>query len=221
MSIVDRIAREAPLPLVALGALFAMILARELGAAAHRWLRKSADAPERGSNDEAHILTAVLGLLALLVAFTFSLALDRHETRRALVVTEANALGSAYLRTAMLDDPEALRADLRAYARERLAYGLASGREQEAAGERANRLQVPVWRDALAATKAFHTTPLSGLVLAPINEAFDAATQRKAALAAHLPATVLTALALYAVIAAACWAIRWPAPAGGIGSPPS
>src|SRR3954453_16539252 len=42
--------------------------------------------------------TAVFALLGLLIAFSFSGALSRFDTRRALVVEEANAVGTAYVR---------------------------------------------------------------------------------------------------------------------------
>jgi len=55
----------------------------------------------------SHITTiesSLLGLLALLIGFTFSLALSRYELRRDLVVQEANAIGVAMLRTQFLPE---------------------------------------------------------------------------------------------------------------------
>ncbi len=49
---------------------------------------------------------AVLGLLALLLGFTFSLALSHFDARTAAVVDEANAIGTAWLRTDLLPEPE-------------------------------------------------------------------------------------------------------------------
>ena len=46
----------------------------------------------------------MLGLLALLLGFTFSMAVDRFDARRAVVLEEANAIGTAYLRTQVLDE---------------------------------------------------------------------------------------------------------------------
>ncbi|HPU16762.1 MAG TPA: hypothetical protein PK808_11795, partial [Polymorphobacter sp.] len=58
---------------------------------------------------EGYITSAVLGLLALLMGFTFALAVDRFETRRVLVIAEANAIGSAYLRAQLLPEPHRTR----------------------------------------------------------------------------------------------------------------
>ena len=46
-----------------------------------------------------------MGLLALLLAFTFSMSATRYETRRQLMVDEANAIGTTYLRSRMLAQP--------------------------------------------------------------------------------------------------------------------
>jgi hypothetical protein len=50
-------------------------------------------------------VSAVLGLLALLLGFTFAMAVDRFEQRRTLVLDEVNAISTAYLRTQLLQAP--------------------------------------------------------------------------------------------------------------------
>lgn len=47
---------------------------------------------------------ATLGLLAFLLAFTFGLAATRFDTRRQVLLDEANAIGTTYLRAGMLPD---------------------------------------------------------------------------------------------------------------------
>ena len=49
---------------------------------------------------------STLGLLALLLGFTFALAAARFEARKALVLKEANAIGTAYLRLGLLQAAE-------------------------------------------------------------------------------------------------------------------
>ena len=64
--------------------------AAEVGAWLGRRLRRTTDEiPETGT-----LTGAALGLLALLLAFSFSLALSRYEARRNWVLKEANAIGS-------------------------------------------------------------------------------------------------------------------------------
>lgn len=52
------------------------------------------------------VQAALVGLVALLLAFGLSMAVDRYETRRAAVVLEANAIGTTYLRAQTLAEPE-------------------------------------------------------------------------------------------------------------------
>lgn len=200
MDWIDRMAHEAPLALIALVLLGSLLLSWEMGA---RTSRRSRVAGAGDADGQGHVLTAVLGLLALLIAFTFGLALERHEVRRALVVEEANALGTAYLRTDLLSAPERLRSLMRTYAQERLVFGRTAGSEQAASVARAERLQAAIWREAVASTAPKRGTAVDMLVLAPINEAIDLAAARKAAVDARVPATVLASLWAYALVSAA------------------
>jgi hypothetical protein len=79
-----------------------------------------------------YIVSGVLGLLALLMGFTFSLAVDRFEARRELVLQEANAIATTYLRTQLLEEPHRARISrmLVAYTDNRIALGQASSRDQ-------------------------------------------------------------------------------------------
>ena len=92
----------APLPLVAI-----ILLAAMIGAAFPGWRICVRGARQDGSGDggEGYGVSAILGLLALLTGFTFSLAIERFETRRELVLQHANAIGTAYLRVQLLPEP--------------------------------------------------------------------------------------------------------------------
>lgn len=193
---------DAPAWLIGACLLAAMLLAREVGAAAHRRLRRPSAAPSGHGTAEGHILTGVLGLLALLIAFTFGLALERYDSRRELVVAEANALSVTYQRTHLLDDPAPLRALLKAYAQERLLYGERWGPAEGAALQRADELQLQIWEEAVKQARPLSATMISSLLIEPLNQAFDTAAARKAALEARLPLSVLIALMLYTVVSA-------------------
>ena len=153
-----------------------------------------------------HILSATLGLLALLVGFTFALALGRHESRREMVVTEANAIGTAWLRSALVPEPEraVLVDQLRRYADQRLA--LADAGENGAAISRAeaatDSLHAALWATSVAAVPRMQPATVVPLLLAAMNDVIDVAGARRAALAARLPPSVLGALVLYALLAA-------------------
>src|SRR3954451_13621787 len=90
--------------LVALLLFFAMLLSIETGARIGR-RRKSSDS--RTSVDGLGTIdAAVFGLLGLILAFTFSGASERLVVRRAQIVQEANAIGTAYLRLDLLPSTE-------------------------------------------------------------------------------------------------------------------
>src|SRR6516225_617092 len=59
-----------------------------------------------GESDTASMLaSAALGLLALMIGFTFAMALSRFEARRDAVLKEANAIGTTALRARLLSEP--------------------------------------------------------------------------------------------------------------------
>src|SRR5262245_21329322 len=80
-----------------------MLAAAWLGSSLRKRHEKSED--EKGGEKEGLVVTSVMGLLALLIGFTFSLALDRFDARRGATLEEANAIGTTYLQTQLLDQP--------------------------------------------------------------------------------------------------------------------
>jgi hypothetical protein len=93
---------------------------------------------------------ATLGLLAFMLAFTFGMAASRFEDRRQVLLSEANAIGTTYLRSKMLAEP--MRTDaqnmLREYVDVRLA-GVQPGNLQQAI-VRSEELQNRLWSVAMA-----------------------------------------------------------------------
>ena len=150
---------------------------------------------------EGYLLSATLALLGLLIGFTFSMALDRYETRRNWVVNEANALGTTWLRAGLADGPAAdhLRRSLRAYGQLRLQLPRAT--DTDALEARTARAQTQVWSD-LKATLPQLPPPLAATLVTATNELFDAASSRRAEREAHLPALVIDVLLLSALISA-------------------
>ena len=120
--------QEQPLWLIGATLFAAQVVAREAGSLARRRIAGKADSPAEETSDKSLILSGVLGLLVLMIAFTFSLAMNRYETRRDLVVAEANAIGTAEVRVQLLASPQGaeLARLLHAHSRTRLQFGLAS-----------------------------------------------------------------------------------------------
>ena len=137
---------------------------------------------------------AVFGLLGLLVAFTFSGAMSRFDQRRTLVVQEANAVGTAWLRLDLLaQGPRAQLQELfRQYLDARLAVyaqlpDLSAARAEI---EHANRLQADIWRLAVPACHTQGEAHVNMLLLPALNEMFDLANMRTAISTHHPPLVI-------------------------------
>ena len=61
--------------------------------------------PDEKDAPVAAMVASILGLLAFMLAFTFSLAFSRFDNRREAVVEEANAIGTTWLRAQLLPEP--------------------------------------------------------------------------------------------------------------------
>ena len=149
--------------------------------------------------DEAHRSTiggvqgAILGLLGLLLGFTFAMATARHDERRVLVIEEANAIGTAYLRASLLPAPhaQATKDLLRRYLDVRIDYGpVADEPAKLAEGLRKNdALQSELWSHAVAAAAARPDAIVATFVNA-LNQVFDVHTSRLAAGRTRIPLTI-------------------------------
>lgn len=150
---------------------------------------------------EGYLLSAALALLGLLIGFTFSMALNRYDTRREMAVAEANALGTTWLRATLVegDTGKLLRQSLKQYGELRLRLPHAADPNAiEAAG---TAQQARIW----AATRAALPTlppPIGAILLTTTNEMFDAASTRRAEREARIPALVLDILVVSALISA-------------------
>jgi hypothetical protein len=151
------------------------------------------------------IEAAVYGLLGLLLAFTFSGAASRFESRRGLILQEATAIETAYRRLDLLpaDARAPLRAKMADYLDARLAAQSAAKGFDAAwtALERSRQLRQELWDDALAATQAAGS-PAPQLILPSFNSAFDVATARAAAIYIHPPVALFVMLIGIALVAA-------------------
>ena len=109
----------------------------------------------------AVLQTAIFGLLALLLAFSFSVGIARYDARRVEVLREANSIGTTMLRTQLLDARAApvMRGYLRSYVDARIAFASA-GIDERARADAAYRtaaLQAAMWRLARRAGSALQS----------------------------------------------------------------
>jgi hypothetical protein len=150
---------------------------------------------------------AVFGLLGLLLAFTFSGAASRFEERRWFINSEANAIGTAYLRLDLLPEETQppLRDLFRSYVNLRASmFKDAKTREDvEAAIVRGAELQAAIWKQVMAAGRLPGASPQATMLLTPaLNEMIDITATRQMATKNHPPVIIFVLLALLALVGA-------------------
>jgi hypothetical protein len=177
-----------------LGMLVLLELGRRLGE------RRLARDPESAKAGGGAVEGAVFGLMALLIAFNFSGAASRFDVRRALVVEEANDIGTAWLRLDLLPTTSQppLREKFREYVDARLAFysklpDVAAAKSELA---RAATLQNEVWNEAVAACRDSGSSPATMLLLPALNQMFDITTTRTMAAKSHAPVVTYAMLGL-------------------------
>jgi hypothetical protein len=159
-----------------------------------------------GESDTASMLAgAALGLLALMIGFSFAMALSRFEARREAVLKEANAITTTALRARLL--PEAQQQEvlrlLQDYVKIRLEFTQRPVSQIELASviDRSNVVQDKLWRQAMAVAADNNAMVPTGLFIQTLNEMIDDQETRLTAVRNRVPNIVI--LALFGVAAAA------------------
>ena len=183
-----------------LGMLAMLVLGRRLGA---RHLQQD---PGGAKPSLGAVEGAVFGLLGLLMAFTFSGAASRFDGRRQLIVQEANAIGTAYLRLDLLPPPvrDGLREDFRHYLDARLGVfqSAPDSAPSRAAQNHAVQLQNTIWAKAVTACKAEVQAPPAMLLLPALNEMIDITATRAMAAHTHPPVVIYLMLGALTLVGA-------------------
>ncbi len=192
-----------------LGALFAVFLfvgilcllslGRRIGS---RRLARDGEAAAKGLGA---LEGAIFALLGLVLAFTFSGALTRFDYRRQLVIEEANAIGTAWLRIDLL--PERTREPMRDLFRRYLDSRIETYEKVpdmaavRAELERSAGLQAEIWDLAVSAAPESGSSAAPMLLLPALNAMFDITTTRTEVSRHHPPPVVF---AMLGVLALAC-----------------
>src|SRR5882724_4146893 len=168
-------------------------------------VRRMAQDPEGARAGIGAIEGAVFGLLGLLIAFTFSGAATRFDSRRQLIVEETNDIGTAYLRLDLLpaDARPALRESFRSYLDARIETyrklpDIAATRESLA---KSNELQRQIWRQAVDSIQPDGALVAPLLLLPALNAMIDITTTRTMATQLHPPRIVFVMLFAMALAA--------------------
>jgi hypothetical protein len=188
---------------IEVGIALACLLVAELG---YRLaLRHSAVEEDATRSQVSTVQAATLGLVALLLAFTLSMAEARFAERRHLILRESNAIGTTYLRAGFLPSPEGaeVRAMLRRYVESRRRFyresAVSTINEAEREGE---ALQHRIWALTERLARAHPDWDALMAFADPLNDMIDLDSARLAALENRVPRTILGLLVSSALLAA-------------------
>lgn len=147
------------------------------------------------------IVGATLALLGFILAFTFGLSAARFDARRQIVVEEANAIGTTYLRAGLLPDDAAtqIRKLLTEYVDARLEVVQTGDIEQ--ALRRTDELHRQLWHEAEAIGRKHPNSIVTGLFIQALNETIDLHSKRiLVGLQSRLPAALWGVLYLVTLL---------------------
>lgn len=140
------------------------------------------------------IVGGIMGLLGFVLALTLSFANGRFEERRAGSLSEANALGTAWLRAEAIGHPRghAIAALLEEYAHLRRDYVSAESdrRALAAMNQRTNAMQSEIWGH-LAAIVRERPDPVAASLMGALNEIFDMSTAERFAYEMRVPSQIM------------------------------
>jgi hypothetical protein len=175
--------------LIALGLIGGVVAAHEVGFRLGSLVRSADDPFDR---QVALVRASTAALVAFLIGFAFSGAASRFIDRLDIIVKEANALGTAYLRADTIAEPQRseLKAALREYTADRVQLLSGERRDQiEPLLAKVGGLHERMWQSAIKGTK--ENAPLMAIVLPPINEVIDLHSVHLAMVRRHLPLPIM------------------------------
>jgi hypothetical protein len=157
-----------------IAATLAVLLSVEAG---YRLGKVRAHSKHETETPVGEMVAANLGLLAFILAFTFGLAATRYDTKRQLLIDEANAIGTTYLRAAMLPERrEEVRALLRDYVDARID-AVKPGKLAQGI-RRSEDLQNRLWKMTVPIATKNPNSIIVGLFVQSLNDVIDLHTKR-------------------------------------------
>ena len=189
--------------LILVASIGGFLLATEAGFLLGRRSQKTTD--DHSRSQIYTIQGAALGLLALLLGFTFAMAMSRYDTRKQLVLEESNAIGTTFLRAQLLPEPPRQEVSnlLRRYVEVRLDFYHAGVDKKllREVKDKTERLHNRLWADGVVVGEKDPRAVMTGLFLQSLNEMIDLHATRITALENHVPEITLVLLYFVAIMA--------------------
>jgi len=185
--------QSTPTLLIAIALFILLIVFYILGYRMH--LRKISRSKDHTVDDLGAINGMLLGLLALLLAFSFSMSNSRYDTRKELVIEEANNIGTVILRTDVYPDSmrQLLRSQLKDYVEARIAFYQA-GMDAEKIVEtylKGSAISSKIWSTVAAYAKTDNITTKTSELIPALNAMIDITTTRRAAGESTIPDSIM------------------------------
>jgi hypothetical protein len=152
--------------------------------------------PEESEGPTGMIVGSLLALMGFLLAIATGMAADRFDTRRALVLAEANSIGTTYLRAGYLPEPASseIRGLLREYVPLRI-IGVADMADVRVRMTRSTELQTELWSIAEGLARTTPESDVLVLFIESLNETIDLhETRVVAGIYARVPETIILLL---------------------------
>ncbi|HEY6171094.1 MAG TPA: hypothetical protein VIX80_02430 [Candidatus Kapabacteria bacterium] len=180
-----------------------MLIAVYLGYKVADWKRKrNSSAGDEGSSA---VFGSLLGLLGLLLAFTFGMSGSRFDDRRKVITEEANDIGTAILRCDLFPDSirHELRKEFKGYVESRIQY-MEVGTDLEAVKRSLEQKDIhaaKIWGIVTKYAKENSTSYIqTNLAVPALNDMFDVTTKRLALDSARVPDLITTMLLMISII---------------------
>jgi len=189
---------EASLPMTWAVLFLVIATAGEVGYRLGWWRARRGEVAEIERSGIGTLVAAMVTLLAFGLGLTISFAHGRFEQRRDLVVQEANAIGTAWLRAGLFDAPEgpALRSAIERYARLRLDYLTVTDRDRNREIiAQTSVMQNDIWRHTQALARA-RPDPIAASMIASVNEVIDLSLSERFSFSNRVPVYLI-------------WAVLW------------
>ncbi len=206
MELYDHFLRFMSLWLVGLTTLGIVLLAVYIGYRLGKFMQnRTGDGGELFSGS---VVTASLGLLAFMLAFTFSIAANRYTERKQILLDEVNTIGTTYLRADFLPNPP--RDEIKKLLREYVdMHALLAERENwknfaqlKKLVNEAESVQDKLWSYTVPLAIQYPESKVLGLFISSVNELIDLHTERVVvALQYHIPGTIWGSLYLLSILA--------------------
>ena len=183
--------------------LILLLIPMEIGFRLGRRRRRLHPDPEGETRGDI-TLNGMLTLLALMLAFTYSFCVSRADLRKTAIVTEVNAIGTAFLRADLLPEPGRtdVRQRLYEYAESRYVEpgSITTLEGMEKVVARSEEIQSTIWPTIKIAIRQDGeiTAPEKALLVSAVNDLLDSHTSRMAVILDRLPTSVLILLLLIA-----------------------